>query len=61
MGFLKKFFRNVIHEQSEPLSSSSFDQLTDGQLDKPRALVGRQEILDHQNAMMIRTALRHFD
>lgn len=33
MGFLKKFFRNVIHEQSEPLASSSFDQLTDGQLE----------------------------
>ena len=33
MGFLKKFFRNVIHEQSEPLASSSFDQLTEGQLE----------------------------
>jgi hypothetical protein len=33
MGFLKKFFRNVVHEQSEPLSSSSFDELTDGQLE----------------------------
>ena len=33
MGFLKKFFRNVIHEQSEPLSTSSFDELSDGQLE----------------------------
>ena len=33
MGFLKKFFRNVIHEQAEPLASSSFDELFDGQLE----------------------------
>ena len=33
MGFLKKFFRNTIHAESQPLSTSSFDHLSDSQLE----------------------------
>jgi hypothetical protein len=33
MGFLKKFFRNVYHESGSPIPASSFENVTEGQLE----------------------------